>query len=136
MIALQRAGELSVRLQPYVQQLRTSMLWRDRLSLSLIGVAGGLNLLGLVLALVRIRPSEYPVPVHYSSLSPGGIDALGAWYLQYATSMFAIVITIINTLLAVALMRRLKIAAFFMLVGSVVVALFALVITNAFTVGP
>lgn len=134
MIALTSAGGLFERLRPLIYQFRSSVLWRDRMSLAMVGAAAAFSLLALLLALVQIRPTPYPVPLRYSSLTPGGIELLGPWYYQYATSLFAAVTTLLNTMLAVLIAPKSKIAAFFLLVGAVVVGLFSLVITNAFTV--
>lgn len=105
-------------------------LFHDRLSVSMLVVALLINAGTIIMLLVRVRPTTYPLPIHYSSLK--SFDMLGPWYDRYWIGVFGLVITIINAWLALASFQRSRIASFFFLAGSVVVAIFCLIIANAF----
>jgi len=72
------------------------------------------------------------IPVRYSSL--GGFDGLGSWYSPLLIALFSVSISAVNGVLAFQAFSRSRLASFFLLVGSVVVALFCLIISNAFAV--
>lgn len=82
--------------------------------------------------LLRLHPTGFDVPVHYSSL--GGFDALGPWYQLYAIAIYGFGVTAVNTVLANLSFGRSRITSFFLLTGSFVVALFCLIIGTAFAV--
>lgn len=112
--------------------LRQQRFFQDRLSLGLIIPALVLNVVTLVIMLFRVHPTNFLVPVHYSSL--GGFDALGSWYQPYRIAAFGFIVTVINVLLAIFSFNRSRIASFFLLAGTFVVALFCLIIGTAFAV--
>lgn len=111
--------------------LRTQRLLGDRLSVGLMIAALILNGLTLLALLVKLRPLDYQVPVHYSSLT--GFDQLGPWYQPYVIAGFGFAVTLINAALALRAFGRSRVAAFYLLLGSVVVAVFCLIIANAFS---
>jgi hypothetical protein len=80
----------------------------------------------------RLRPTDFPVPGHYSTL--WGFDGLGPWYQAYAIAGFAILVSLVNTTLAMRSFNQSRITSFFLMIGSFVVALFCLIIGTAFTV--
>jgi hypothetical protein len=102
---------------------RQQRLFQDRLSISMLVTALGLNAFNIIVLILRIRPTDYPVPVHYSSLK--SFDMLGPWYDRYW-------ITLVNAWLALASFQRSRIASFFLLAGSIVVGIFCIIIANAF----
>ncbi len=81
---------------------------------------------------VRLKPTDYPLPVRYSSLV--GFDALGPWYQTYAIGLFGVLVTAVNTTLAAISFTRSRITSFFLLIGAFVVGLFCLIIGTAFAV--
>lgn len=109
---------------------REQRLFHDRLSVSLLLTALTLNIGNLVVLVARIRPTDYPVPIHYSSLK--SFDMLGPWYDRYWIGVFGLVITLVNAYIALASFQRSRIASFFLLAGSVVVGIFCIIIANAF----
>lgn len=122
-------------LKDHFAKLRQHRFFSDKLSFGLMIGAAGLNLLCLAVLAIKLRPLEFntSVPVHYSNLN-NGFDVLGPWYLNYRIGLFALVVTLVNTYLAIQSYSRSRIASFFLLTGSVVVAIFALIISTAFTV--
>lgn len=105
-------------------------LWRDRLSVGVVALAAGINVLALLLVVIRLRPLGYAVPVCYTSVA--GFDTLGAWYVLYAIPLYGIIVLGANVSLAMKAYTRSRIASFFLLLAAVVVALLCLVICNAF----
>jgi hypothetical protein len=130
MKALPPLGSARRNLTITLARVRESRFLRDRFSVSLLVVAlviGGLN---LVLLLFHLPLSRGEVPVRYSSL--GGFDGLGPWYSPFLIALFGLSITLVNGVLAYQSFARSRLASFFLLVGAGVVALFCLIISNAF----
>ncbi len=113
--------------------LKEQRFFRDRLSVILLVISLSLNALTLALLVAKVRPTEFPVPVRYSSLE-GGFNSLGPWYQIYSLGVVGLGVTILNTILAIESFNRSRIASFFLMVGALVVALFCLIISNAFAV--
>ena len=113
-----------------VMSWRQQRLFQDRLSVSLLLTALTLNALNVLILILRIRPTDYPVPVHYSSLK--SFDVLGPWYDRYWIGLFGLAVTLLNGWLALGSFQRSRIAAFFLLAGSIVVGIFCIIIANAF----
>lgn len=112
-------------------QVRSARFFHDRLSLALlIGalVVNGLNIIALV---AKVRPTDIPVPTRYSNLG-GGFDALGPWYFPFMVAVMAAVITVANGAFAYYGFNRSRLASFFLLAGSGVVAIFSFIISMAF----
>jgi len=105
-------------------------LWRDRLSVGVVLLAAGINILALALVVTRLRPLGYDVPVRYTSVV--GFDTLGPWYVLYAIPLYGLLVLGANVGLAMKAYARSRIASFFLLLAAVVVALLCLVISNAF----
>ncbi len=105
-------------------------LWRDRLSVSVVVLALGINVITMILVLSRLHPLSYSVPVRYTSV--GGFDTLGPWYALYAIPFYGLLVLGANVGLAMKAYTRSRIASFFLLLAAVVVALLCLVISNAF----
>ncbi len=105
--------------------------WQDRLSLIMLVGAIGLNVVTLIVLVSRAHPTQFSVPIRYSSLV--GFDVLGPWYEVYRLALFGFFVTIVNALLAYKSFSRSRITSFFLLVGAFVVALFCLIIGTAFT---
>lgn len=113
-----------------IRKLGEQRLFRDRLSLTILIPSLLINLVTLGVVLLKVQPSNIAVPVHYSSLE--GFNVLGPWYRLYFLGLFALAATLTNSFLAMAAFDRSRLASFFLLAGSFVVALFSFVITSAF----
>jgi hypothetical protein len=116
--------------QLHPQSLRQHPMSQDPISVVTLGLAATVNILTILLMVVRLRRVDYPVPVHYLSLV--GIDQLGSWWLNFRLGLFAMVVTIINGLLAAKSYQRNRLVSFFLLVGAAVVAILSLVISAGF----
>ena len=115
----------------YLAAVRSSRFARDRLFMTAFMLAVALVVLMWGVILIRVRPASFPVPVHYTTL--GGFDALGSWYQPILASLYATVLVLVNVALSYISYQRSRMASFFLLAGAVVVALFSLIITNAFS---
>jgi len=130
MNAIWPPSSLQRTIQEFLANLRSQRFFHDRLSIGLLVVAlaaNGANLVGLVL---RVHPTEAEVPVRFSSLTL--FDALGPWYFPFLIAFFALGVTLANGLFAYHSFARSRLASFFLLIGSVIVAIFAFIISMAF----
>lgn len=119
-----------IRASSHLEAAKAHRLWNDRLSVGVVVLATGINVLALVLVAARLRPLGYAVPVRYTSV--GGFDSLGPWYALYAIPLYGLLVLAANLGLAMKAYTRSRIASFFLLLASIVVALLCLVISNAF----
>ena len=119
-------------LQQRFEALLSERYFKDKLSLSLLIPTIMLNIITIIIMFVRLRPTDFPVPIKYSSLT--GFDTLGPWYSVYRIGLFAGGVTLVNTALAVTSFKASRITSFLLGAGSFVVALFCLIIGAAFTV--
>lgn len=118
-------------LQEHLTAVRTSRYVRDRLFMGCLAVAALFVVLMWSVVLIRVRPASFPVPVHYTTL--GGFDTLGSWYQPILSALYATVLAVANLVLSYLSYRRSRMASFFLLAGAAVLALFSLIITNAFS---
>ncbi len=116
--------------QTRFQEVLAQRFFRDRLSMTIL-VAGLLaNAATFGWLMVRLRPTETLVPVHFSSFTL--FDELGAWYFPYQLSLLALLITVVNAVFAYHSFGRSRLASFFLLTTGLVVAIFSLIIAQAF----
>jgi len=133
MKALPPLGSLRRNLITQVTNVRESRFFHDRISVGLLVAAFVVGAFNIVLLAPHISSMRTAViPVRYSSL--GGFDGLGSWYSPLLIALFSVSISAVNGVLAFQAFSRSRLASFFLLVGSVVVALFCLIISNAFAV--
>lgn len=121
-------GSLVKRSQTTYHDVRRSRFMRDRLSVGIIIAASIINLATYLSLLGSVRPGTQGA-VRYSSLYVG--YTLGVWYYPFLVALFATVVIIVNAVLAYQTYARSRLASFFLITGSLVVALFCLVIGNA-----
>lgn len=119
-------------LQEKLSDLRDQRFFRDRLSMFILVGALVINGVNLVWLVLHVKPAESQVPVRFSSLTL--FDALGPWYFPFLIVLFASVVTVANGVFAYHSFVRSRLASFFLLIGSVVVAIFAFIISSAFGV--
>lgn len=125
-------SQLMGHLRQGISTARGQRFFQDRLSLSFLVPVLALNALTLIIMVIRLKPTDYAIPVRYSSLV--GFDTLGPWYQIYMVGLFGVLVTAINTALAAVSFTRSRITSFFLLIGAFVVALFCLIIGTAFAV--
>jgi hypothetical protein len=115
-----------------IADVRNARFFRDRLSVMLAVLALIINGVNLVWLAFHVRPVEGQVPVRFSSLTL--FDALGPWYFPFLIALFGLGVTLINDVFAYHSFSRSRLASFFLLITSVVVAIFCFVISRAFGV--
>lgn len=123
-------GTLRRALQDRISSVLGQRFFRDRLSSALLVAALVVNGLNLVSLALRLRPTDVPVPVRFSSLTL--FDALGPWYFPFLVAMFALGVTVVNGAFAYHSFVRSRLASFYLLIASVVVGIFAFIISSAF----
>lgn len=123
-------ADVRKRLQSTLQNVLGQRFFHDRLSMFLLAISLIINAFSFGWLLMRIRPTESLVPVHFSSF--GLFDELGPWYFPYELALVALLITLVNALFAYHSFTRSRLASFFLMTTSVVVAIFTLVIAQAF----
>ena len=106
-------------------------LFADRLFIGFLVAAIGLTLAGVMLLVWRLRPIDFAVPYQYSSLQ--GFDGLGAWYRVIIYGLFMVGVTAGNLALAALGYDKSRIASFFLVMGTVILNLFALIIVFTLT---
>lgn len=118
------------RLRDYVLHLQGQRIFRDKLSVAVAALSLALNALTLILLIMRLRPTEFLVPIRYSSIT--GFDMLGKWYEIYNIGIFGLAISLANIFLAMKAFNRSRITSFFLLGSSLVVGILCLIISLAF----
>ena len=119
-------------IQETIASVRQTRFFRDRLSTSLLVGALVVNGLNLVWLSLHVRPTDAQVPVRFSSLTL--FDALGPWYFPFLIALLALAVTVVNGGFAYKSFGRSRLASFFLLIGSGVLAIFAFIISAAFGV--
>lgn len=112
-----------------ISLVQTHRLLRDRLFLTFLIIAVLLSLITVILLLVKVRPKDFLVPLGYSSVR--SFDILGPWYRTYLFGVFSLLVTIGNFGLALKVFEKNRLASFLLIIGTVVINVFALVITMA-----
>jgi hypothetical protein len=119
-------------IQETFNDVRGQRFFRDRLSMVLLVGALVVNGLDLLSLLANVRPTDAQVPIRFSNLTL--FDALGPWYYPFLILLFAFGVTLANSYFAYHSFSKSRLASFFLLTGSAVVAIFSFIISNAFGV--
>jgi hypothetical protein len=126
-------GGLLRNIQNYVADVRQSRFFRDRLSVTLLTGALLLNFINMLWLVFHVKPTDAQVPVRYDNLLVG-FDKSGPWYFPFLLALFALAVTLLNSMFAYNSFRRNRLASFYLLTGAGVVAIFSLIISTAFGV--
>ncbi len=110
---------------------RLAKLLKDRLFTAFVASSLLVSLASISLILWRVRPTDFAVPLRYSSAQ--GFDTLGAWYRVYNFAFFTLLVTVSNLLLAAFSLEKSRIASFFLVMGSLVINIFTLVVVLVLT---
>lgn len=118
-------------IQDFVGRIRDSRFFRDRLSMVLLVVAIVLDALAIGWSVLKVHPTDVPVLIRYSNLL-SGYDQLGPWYFPYVISLYATLVTLLNTAYAYYSYTRSRLVSFFLLASACVVSAFSFIISAAF----
>jgi hypothetical protein len=117
-------------IQDFSRDVLTQRFFHDRMSVSLLVMAIGVNVATFANLALRVRPTDGAVPVHFSSFTL--FDDLGPWYFPFEVALVALGITLVNGLFAYHSFNRSRLGSFFLLVAAVVVGIFSFIIAQAF----
>lgn len=131
MLKALQPSHINLQLKSKIALFGSHRFMQDKLSLSILIPALALNLITLLVLVLKVRPSEFSVPVRYSSIE--GFTELGSWFQIYEIPIFGLFVTSVNAYLAIKGFNRSRINSFFLLFGALVAAIFCLVMGLAFT---
>lgn len=117
-------------IQERINHVLSQRFFHDRLSMSVLTIALIVNFANLFILALLIKPTDAEVPVHFSSFIL--FDQLGPWYFPFEIALVALLITTVNAVFAYHSFTRSRLASFFLLLTSLVVAVFAFIISQAF----
>lgn len=117
-------------IQDRLTDVLNQRFFHDRLSMTVLAAALSVNLLNMLSLLLKLRPTDAQVPVHFSSFRL--FDQLGPWYFPLEVALGVLVVTLVNAAFAFNSFTRSRLASFFLLVTSLVVGVFGAIISQAF----
>ena len=117
-------------LQERLNNVLSQRFFHDRMSVTVLLAATLVNFINIILLAFKLHPTEFPVPVHFSSYTQ--YDQLGPWYFPLIIAFVALGITFVNVIFAYHSFSRSRLASFFLLVAALVVAIFSFIISEAF----
>ncbi|HVQ43605.1 MAG TPA: hypothetical protein VMT30_01415 [Candidatus Saccharimonadia bacterium] len=130
MEGLARLRSLRRTLQERINHVLSQRFFHDRISMAVLSMALAVNAAAIIMLALLLHPTESQAPVHFSSFAL--FDRLGPWYYPFEIALVAVVVTVVNTVFAYHSFLRSRLASFFLLVTSLVVAVFAFIIAQAF----
>ena len=107
--------------------LRHQRILRDKFLRWFVFLALGTFLVVAILLLARLRPTDFVVPLEYTSGI--GLSRLSDWRLIYGYGIFSFVVTAGNLTLAIASFEKSRIMSFFLLLGAIVINIFTIIVT-------
>ncbi len=107
--------------------LRHQRILRDKFLRWFVFLALGTFLIVAILLLARLRPTDFVVPLEYTSGI--GLSRLSDWRLIYGYGIFSFVVTAGNLTLAIASFEKSRIMSFFLLLGAIVINIFTIIVT-------
>ena len=130
MKGFQPLGSLRRSTTDFMNDVLRQRFFHDRLSMSVMSLAAVVNIACVCLLVLHVRPTDAQVPIHFSSFTL--FDALGPWYYPFEIALVATCITLVNAVFAYHSFSRSRLASFFLVVTSLVVAIFSFIIAQAF----
>jgi hypothetical protein len=99
------------------------LFWRDNIVRWTAGVAAITVLIDAIIILA-IFPHQSNLPLHYNI--PFGVDYIGSWYEVWWLPVLVLIFTITNCVVGFWIWRRDRVLSYFMLAGTVYVAVIIL----------
>ncbi len=109
---------------------KTLLFTRDKPAISLAIVSGVLAFANLVITLVRLRSNDFKVPVQYI-VNDGSVLQRSSWFTLYSLALFSILSTAVIIFIAHKIHKGNRLFAIGILAVYVVVAIVAILVTNA-----
>ncbi|PIU01866.1 hypothetical protein COT68_00940 [bacterium (Candidatus Torokbacteria) CG09_land_8_20_14_0_10_42_11] len=102
-----------------------AQFWRNRLNLGLLGSGLFFNLLTWIILARFIKPSEYPIPLHYNIYF--GIDLIGPYSRVFSLPLISLFILVMNFILAFWFYPKDRLVAYILLLAAAVTQIFVLI---------
>jgi len=113
----------------YFKLFFRSQFWQNKFNLALVLTALSFNIIIWVLIALFIKPSEFPIPLHYNIYF--GIDLTGPYRTLYNLPVIGLFAVLINLNLAFWFYLKDRVISYIFLFTSLVVQIFVLVGTVA-----
>jgi hypothetical protein len=91
---------------------KTNQYFQNRSCLFLFFSAVLLNIVIWILLYLKIKPSSYPVPLHFTIYF--GIDVIDNWYNIFVIPLLGLLFCIINFFLAALVFKKERILSYFL----------------------
>ncbi|MEX0749111.1 MAG: hypothetical protein WD467_01515 [Candidatus Saccharimonadales bacterium] len=111
-----------------IEFLKQQRILRDKFLRWFLIIALLLCMVQIGQLLIRLRPTGFVVPLEY--VSGAGLTRLGDWRLIYGYGVYSLLVTLGNIALAVVAFEKSRITSFFLLLGAIVINIFAIVVTH------
>lgn len=105
--------------------IKRQRIFRDPILRWFLLLAVMLLLVIWVVLAVQLRPTDFVVPFEYNSVIDFG---RGPWYYIYSYGLFSLLVTVGNTILAAVSYEKVRVASFFLILGTIIINVFTLVI--------
>lgn len=99
--------------------------FRCKFSVIVFLVSLTLNLVLWLLLYFYVKPSDFPMPLHYSIYF--GIDVIDFWYKAFVIPLIGIILMVLNIFLGFMFYRREKFIAYFLSVNNLLLQMVLLV---------
>lgn len=111
-------------LDKIIQKAKKVNIWRDKLFLAGVVLGVLTNFAVWMILALKIKPSVYPIPLHYNIYS--GIDVIDLWYKVFIIPAFGLVLLIFNLIISLVFYRREKFIAYLLNVSNIIVQILLL----------
>lgn len=111
--------------------IRKQSIFKDSRAVTMIIIGLVLLLVEIVYVIINIQQREFKIPVRYSSYYDINLSQRGEWYSLYGLPLFATVVYLINLILATRIHVLHKGAAIALMATTLVILVFALIVSRA-----
>jgi len=95
---------------------------KDRFIISALLTAIALNIILWIILYLKIKPSEYPIPLHYNIFF--GVDLVGEYNKIYILPGIGILILFFNLILSFSLYKKERLASYLLIGTAVLIQMF------------
>ena len=110
-----------------IAYLKQQRILRDKFLRWFVVLVLATFLIVALLLIVRLRPTDFVVPLEYTS--GVGLSGLGDWKLIYGYGLFSAIVTFGNLALSIVAFEKSRIMSFFLLLGAIVINIFTIIVT-------
>ncbi len=113
------------------QKVKQVNIWHDKFVLVFTVLSVLANFAIWMILALRIKPSVYPIPLHYNIY--GGIDTIDLWYKVFVVPGFGLFLLLVNFVASLLFYRREKFVTHLLTVSNFVVQVLLLVASVVIT---